>query len=51
MIVLYALNNDVTYVDSFGVEPVPKETKIFIDESIVATNVFRIQSYGSAMYG
>ena len=29
-IALYALNNNVTYFDSFGVEHIPKEIKKFI---------------------
>ena len=33
-IALYALNNNATYFDSFGVEHIPKEIKIFIDKSI-----------------
>ena len=50
-IALYALNNNVTYFDSFGVEHIPKEIKIFIDKSIVVTNIFRIQAYDSVMCG
>ena len=46
---LYALNNNVTYFDSFGVEHFPKEIIIFIDKSIVVTNIFRIQAYDSVM--
>ena len=49
-ITLYALNN-VTYFDPFGVEHIPKEIKIFIDKSIVLTNIFRIQAYDSVMCG
>ena len=30
-IALYALNNNVTYFDSFRVEHIPKEIKTFID--------------------
>ena len=30
-IVLYALNNNVTYFDCFGVEHIPKGIKKFID--------------------
>ena len=38
-------NNDVTYIDSFGVEHIPKEIKAFIDRSLsIATNIFRIQA-------
>ena len=36
---------------SFGVEHIPKEIKIFIDKSIVVTNIFRIQAYDSVMCG
>ena len=48
---MYALNNGVTYFDSFGVEHIPKKIKIFIDRSIVVTNIFRIQAYDSIMCG
>ena len=41
-IALYALNNNVTYFDSFGVEHIPKEIKIFVDKSIVVANILRI---------
>ena len=49
-IALYALNN-VTYFDSFGVEHIPKQIKMFIDKSIVVANSFRIQAYDSVMCG
>ena len=48
---MYALNNNVTCFDSFGVEHIPKEIKIFIDKSIVVANIFRIQAYDSVMCG
>ena len=48
---MYALNNNVTYFDGFGVEHIPKEIKKFIDKSIVVTNIFRIQAYDSVMCG
>ena len=48
---MYALNNNVTCFDSFGVEHIPKEIKIFIDESVVVTNIFRIQAYDSVVCG
>ena len=47
---MYTLNNSVTYFDSFGVEHIPKEIKIFIDKSIVVGNIFRIQAYDSVMF-
>ena len=45
----YALNNNVTSFDSFGIEHIPKEIKKFIDKSTVITNIFRIQAFGSVM--
>ena len=41
----------ITYFDSFVVKHIPKEIKIFIDKSIVVTNIFRIQAYDSIMCG
>ena len=48
---MYALNNNVNYVDSFGVEHILKEIKIFIGNESIRTNIFRIQAYGSVMCG
>ena len=43
-VALYVSNNDVTYIDSFGVEHIPKEIKIFISNKNIKTNIFRIQA-------
>ena len=48
-LISYALNNNVTYLDSFVVEHIPKEIKIFIDKSVA--NIFKIQAYDSIMCG
>ena len=48
-IALFAINNNVIYFDSFGVEHIPKENKKFIDKSVVVINLFRIQVYDSGM--
>ena len=48
---MYALNDNVTYFDSFAVRHIPKEIKIFIEKSIVVTNSFRIQAYSSVICG
>ena len=48
---LYVKNNFVTYLDSFGVEHIPKEIKTFIKNRNIKTNIFRIQAYGSIMCG
>ena len=50
-IALCTMNNSVTYFDSFGIKHIPKEIKIFINMSIVVTDIFRIQAYSSVMYG
>ena len=48
---MYVQNNDVTYFDSFGVEYIPKEIKVFIGIKNIKTNIFRIQAYDSIMCG
>ena len=48
-VALYVHNNNVTYFDSFGVEHIPKEIKMFINKSTIVTNIFRIQAYDSIM--
>ena len=51
-VALYAVNNNVTYFDSFGVEHIPKEIKAFIEPSLsMTTNIFRIQANDSIMCG
>ena len=50
-IVLYVLNNDVTYFDDFGVEHIPKEIKAFIDNNNIRTNIFRLQACDSIICG
>ena len=45
------MNNNVTYFDSFGVKHIPKEIKIFIDKSIIVTNIFGIQANDSVRCG
>ena len=50
-VALYLNNNDITYFDSFAVEHIPKEIKIFIKNKNIKTNIFRIQAYDSIMCG
>ena len=50
-IALYALNNNVTDFNRFGIEHISKVIEIFIDKSIVTANIFRIQAYDSIMCG
>ena len=35
-------NNNVIYFDSFGVEHIPKEIKVFINNKDIKTNIFRM---------
>ena len=48
-IALYALNNSVTYIDSFGVEHIPKELKNFIGNKSIQANIFRTQVNNSVI--
>ena len=46
--------NNVIYSNSFGVEYIPKEIKVFIinnNNNNIITNIFRIQAYDSIMCG
>ena len=44
-------SNNVTYFDSFRVEHISKEIKIFMKNKNIKTNIFRIQAYDSIMCG
>ena len=44
-------NNSVIYFDSFGVEHIRKEIKVFINNKNIKTNIFRVQAYDSIMCG
>ena len=48
-VALYVNAEHVTYVDSFGVEHFPKETRKFITNKNVVTNIYRIHVYDSIM--
>ena len=48
---LLALNNDITYFDSVGVEHIAKEVKKFIGNKNMKTSMFRIQKYDPIMCG
>ena len=48
---LYEQNNDANYFDIFGVEHILKETKTFIKNRSIKTNMLRIQAYDSIMCG
>ena len=46
-----ALNNNVTYFDSFRVEHILQEIKPFIGNKNIETNISRIQAYDSTICG
>ena len=47
----YAINNNVIYFDSFGVEHIPKKITKLIDNKSIRTNICRTQAYDSVMCG
>ena len=50
-VALYVNNKTTIYLDSFGVEHIPKEMMKFIGNKNIITNIFRIQAYDSIMCG
>ena len=44
-------NKSVTYFDSFSVEHIPKEIKVFINNKNIIADIFRMQAYDSIMRG
>ena len=50
-IALFALNNNLVYFDSFGVEHISKEIKQFIRNKNIKTNISRMQENNSIMCG
>ena len=48
-VALQVRKNDVTYLDYFGAEHIPKEIKTFAGNKNTKTNIFRIQTYDSIM--
>ena len=49
-VVLWVNNsNNITYVDSFGVEHISKNITKFIKNKNIKTNIFRMQAYDSIM--
>ena len=48
---LYVIAKNVTYIDSFAVEHIPKEVRKFIGNKNIITNVYRVQAYDLLMRG
>ena len=50
-IALYVNAENVSCIDSFGVEHIPKEIRKFIGNKNIITIIYRIQAYHSIMCG
>ena len=50
-IALYVNDENVTYFDSLGVEPILNKTRKFIEYKNIITNIYKIQAYDSIIYG
>ena len=50
-VALYAINKNITYFDSFGVEHILREIMKLIARKEIITNIYRIQAYYSIMCG
>ena len=49
-ITLFCNGNDTVYFDSFGVEHVPKEIKIFFENKNIKANIFWVQAHNLVMF-
>ena len=50
-IALFCNRNEIVCFDSFGVEHVPEEIKIFVGNKNIIANIFRVQANSSVMCG
>ena len=50
-IALFCNRNEIVCFDSFGVEYVPKEIKIFVGNKNITANIFRVQANNSIISG
>ena len=50
-IILFCFRNEIVYLDSFGVEHVPKEIKKLVGNKNIKANIFRVQASNSVMCG
>ena len=48
---MYVNGDNVAYFDSFTIEYTPKETKKFIENKNIETNIYRIKASDSIMCG
>ena len=50
-IALYVNNKTVTYFESFGIEHISQEIRVFIADKDIIASIYRIQSYDSIVCG
>ena len=50
-IALFCNRNEIVYFDSFGVEHVSEEIKIFVENKNIKANIFQVQANNSVMCG
>ena len=50
-IALYVNDKTVTYFDSFGIEHISQEIRVFIADKDIIASIYRIQSYDSIVCG
>ena len=50
-VALYVNIKTATYFDSFGIEHIPKEIRVFIGDKDIISSICKIQSYDSIMCG
>ena len=50
-IALFVNNKTVTYFDSFGIEHISQEIRVFIADKDIIASIYRIQSYDSIVCG
>ena len=48
---MHVNSKNLTYLDSFGLEHIPKEIRKFIANKSITTNIYRTQAYDSIMCG
>ena len=49
MVALFRNRSEIFFFDSFGVENIPEEIKVFIPNKNIKANIFRVQANNSIM--
>ena len=48
---MYLNKKTATYFNSFGIEPIPKEIRVFMGDKDIIASIYKIQSYDLIMCG